>query len=162
MQQKLLDGLDLKQTKLHSKIATSQVELEKKTAELHKYETIHQDIEDRAERILRRYKWLIFVALNAQFGGLAYLVWDVESWDVMEPITYFIGFTVVLGTSAYHSLTKRDATYSNIWQRSLHKRMDRMYKAKNIDPKYREQLKDEIDSLERRINSLTRCVPIVK
>lgn len=79
---------------------------------------VTQNIESQ----LRRLTWLGFAGLNAQFGGLAYLVWDVHSWDVMEPITFFIGFAYAIGASVYFSMTKQDANYSNLYRRSFARR----------------------------------------
>ena len=93
MQKILTECLDVHETQLDAEIARSKIELEKLIGLKEKHEAIHDDIEAHAMRVLIRYKWLGFLTLNAQFGFLGYLVWGVESWDVMEPITYFIGFT---------------------------------------------------------------------
>ena len=76
---------------------------------------LYRNQESRLSRSVKRSMHLTkattFMALNAQFFFMAYLVWDVQSWDVMEPVTYFIGLTVVVGTSLYHTITKHVSLY---------------------------------------------------
>lgn len=68
-------------------------------------------METETQKLARQFpntgKWLVFTGISSFYGTLMYLVWDVYSWDVMEPITYFIGFTGILANSMYHSMTKR-------------------------------------------------------
>lgn len=45
--------------------------------------------------------------LSVQGGALAWLTWWVYSWDVMEPVTYFITYSTSMGALAYYILTKQ-------------------------------------------------------
>lgn len=55
-----------------------------------------KDLVDRT--VMRRFRviaWGGMAYLVTQVGTLAYLVWEVYSWDVMEPFTYFLGMAGV-------------------------------------------------------------------
>jgi hypothetical protein len=41
-----------------------------------------------AER--RTTTWAGLALMGVQFGALARLTWEEYSWDIMEPITYFV------------------------------------------------------------------------
>jgi len=44
--------------------------------------------------------------MSVQFGILARLTWWEYSWDIMEPVTYFVTYGTVMATYAYYVLTK--------------------------------------------------------
>ncbi|KAA0195982.1 hypothetical protein HAZT_HAZT004150 [Hyalella azteca] len=50
------------------------------------------------------YAGLGYMAL--QFGFLARLTWWEYSWDIMEPVTYFVTYGTAMACYAYYVLTK--------------------------------------------------------
>jgi hypothetical protein len=99
-------------------------------------------------------KWVALTGLTSFYGSLMYLVWDVYSWDVMEPITYFIGFTAVLGNSFYHSITKKDATYTNIWQKNFLKRLAAAQAERRFSATKVNELQQKIADVQRDVDLL--------
>ena len=45
--------------------------------------------------------------MGVQFGALARLTWWEYSWDIMEPITYFVTYGTSIAAFAYYVLTKQ-------------------------------------------------------
>lgn len=109
-----------------------------------------------ARRMPNVQKWVGLSSLTGFYGALMYCVWDVYSWDVMEPITYFIGFTAVLSSSFYHAITKKDPTYSNIWQKRYADRVAKLSKQRKYDPAELEKLQACVADLENDITLLSQ------
>lgn len=42
-----------------------------------------------------------------QFGILSRLTWCEYSWDIIEPVTYFIGYGTLMGMFAYYIVTRQ-------------------------------------------------------
>ncbi|CAH2220191.1 calcium uniporter regulatory subunit MCUb, mitochondrial isoform X2 [Pelobates cultripes] len=53
-----------------------------------------------------RLMWIGLALMSTQGGALAWLTWWVYSWDIMEPVTYFIGYGSAIAFYAYFVLTK--------------------------------------------------------
>ena len=116
-------ALDIQNTLVTTLRREKESELRALEAQLSKALAIEAEITKKAEKLLLKYKWLVFLGLNAQFGGMAYLVWDVLSWDVVEPLTYFMGLSAAIGVSLYHSMTRKDFSLTNLWDRMKDRRI---------------------------------------
>lgn len=58
---------------------------------------------------VRKGNWLAWAGLglmSVQFGILARLTWWEYSWDIMEPVTYFVTYGTAMAAYAYFVLTK--------------------------------------------------------
>lgn len=45
--------------------------------------------------------------MAVQFGFLARLTWWEYSWDIMEPVTYFVTYATSMACYAYFVLTRQ-------------------------------------------------------
>lgn len=50
--------------------------------------------------------WAGLGLMSVQFGILARLTWWEYSWDIMEPVTYFVTYGTAMAAYAYFVLTK--------------------------------------------------------
>ena len=121
--------------------------------------------------------WTGFVALCAQWGLMMRLTWYEYSWDVMEPIAYFLSFGTgtffffflfffflpepifypllagILGYSFY-VVTRRDYTYEALEGHTVTRRQLALYKRNKFDYVHYYNLKDTIKAVEEDIEKL--------
>jgi len=45
--------------------------------------------------------------MGTQFGFMARLTWWEYSWDVMEPVTYFVGYATAIAMFSYYVITRQ-------------------------------------------------------
>lgn len=78
------------------------------------FSQVREELSKKAER---RSTWLMWggVAYMAtQFGVLARLTWWEYSWDIMEPVTYFITYGTAIAMYAYFVLTRQVSSSSSL------------------------------------------------
>ncbi|KAK3864513.1 hypothetical protein Pcinc_029782 [Petrolisthes cinctipes] len=79
-----------------------------------------------AERRASILAWAGLGYMALQFGFLARLTWWEYSWDIMEPVTYFVTYGTAIGAYAYYVLTRTDFVLPEVRDRqfllSFHKR----------------------------------------
>jgi hypothetical protein len=68
------------------------------------------ECEAKAKQRTRMLTWLGLGAMGFQFGLLARLTWYEYSWDIMEPVTYFVTYGTSMCMYAYYVLSKKVST----------------------------------------------------
>ncbi|XP_074553874.1 calcium uniporter protein, mitochondrial-like [Halichoeres trimaculatus] len=122
--------------------------------ELTPLEKIKAQISHTAEFQSSRVIWTGLALLSVQGGALAWLTWWVYSWDVMEPVTYFITYGTSMGAFAYYVLTKQDYIYPEVKDRQfLHYFYKGAIKKKFNVNRYNE-LKSELAQVEEDLKRL--------
>uniref|UniRef100_A0A3Q3W2F9 Calcium uniporter protein n=1 Tax=Mola mola TaxID=94237 RepID=A0A3Q3W2F9_MOLML len=106
--------------------------------------------ESRASRAV----WTGLALLSVQGGALAWLTWWVYSWDVMEPVTYFITYATSIGAFAYYVLTKQDYVYPEAKDRQFLHYFYKTARKKNFNVAKYNELKDELAQVEEDLNRL--------
>lgn len=70
------------------------------------------ELYERAIRRTRVLSWAGLGLMGLQFGFLARLTWWEYSWDIMEPVTYFVTCGTAMAMYAYHVLTTQVGTFN--------------------------------------------------
>lgn len=65
------------------------------------------ELEATATRRTNLLTWAGLGLMSMQFGILARLTWWEYSWDIMEPVTYFVTYGTAIACYAYYVLTKQ-------------------------------------------------------
>ncbi|XP_072319640.1 calcium uniporter regulatory subunit MCUb, mitochondrial-like [Eucyclogobius newberryi] len=87
--------------------------------ELAPLEKMKAELSHKAEFHSSKALWTGMALLSVQGGALAWLTWWVYSWDVMEPVTYFITYATSMGAFSYYVLTKQDYLYAEAKDRQF-------------------------------------------
>jgi len=85
--------------------------------ELAPLEDIRAKIEDKARASTKRWGWFGIAAMGLQFGVLARLTWWEYSWDLMEPVTYFVTYGASIGMYLYYVMSHREYNYEVVADR---------------------------------------------
>ncbi|KAM0039769.1 putative calcium uniporter protein [Helianthus debilis subsp. tardiflorus] len=112
------------------------------TKELNEMEHWKSEIDDKAAKMVRRELW----------GGLGYLVlqtaafmrltfWEL-SWDVMEPICFYVTSLYFMIGYAYFIRTSREPSFESVFQSRFRAKQTKMMKMEGFDvKKYNELMK---------------------
>jgi hypothetical protein len=117
---------------------------------LSEYESLKKEYEqlqvkkERLEKKALAYanNWIVVcgVYLIIQGAVLARLVWWEFSWDIMEPITYFITFSTGIIGWIYFTIAKSEYTYSNLRDNLASRKRERLYRAHDFNMERYQQL----------------------
>jgi len=88
-----------------------------------------QSIDLVASRQTSVLTWVGLGLMSVQFFILARLTWWEYSWDIMEPVTYFVTYGTAMAVYAYYVLTKQ-VQVNQIYQQTL-EHLFRLYCYKN-------------------------------
>ncbi|KAF3429044.1 hypothetical protein E2986_04787 [Frieseomelitta varia] len=91
-------------------------ELEAVRLELEPLEQKLRELDATAERKANMFIWVCLVLMSIQFSGLARLTWWEYSWDIMEPVTYFVNYGTTMALFVYFVLTRQVANSSSVCQ----------------------------------------------
>ena len=68
-------------------------------------------LEQKAEKRVKVLSWVGLGLMGFQFGILARLTWWEYSWDIMEPVTYFVTYGTIMAMTAYYVVTRQVGQY---------------------------------------------------
>ncbi|XP_049576673.1 calcium uniporter protein, mitochondrial [Syngnathus scovelli] len=116
--------------------------------ELSPLEKMKAQLSHTAEMQTSRAVWTGLALLSVQGGALAWLTWWVYSWDVMEPVTYFVTYATSMGAFAYYVLTKEDYVYPGAKDRQFLQYFYKGASKKKFNVEKYNELKDELSQVE--------------
>ncbi|XP_030059343.1 calcium uniporter protein, mitochondrial [Microcaecilia unicolor] len=85
--------------------------LEDLKQQLEPLEKVRLEVNRKAEKRTTWVLWGGLAYMATQFGILARLTWWEYSWDIMEPVTYFITYGSAIAMYAYFVLTRQEYIY---------------------------------------------------
>lgn len=68
---------------------------------------VKEELAIKSKQHTNRMIWLGLGAMSVQLGIMARLTWFDYSWDIVEPISYFVSYAAVIGVYAYFVLTRK-------------------------------------------------------
>lgn len=122
--------------------------------ELSPLEKMKADLSGKADFQTSRALYVGLALLSVQGGALAWLTWWVYSWDVMEPVTYFITYSTSMGAFTYYILTKQDYVYPDVQDRQFLRYFYKGARKKRFNVEKYNELKDELAQVEEDLRRL--------
>ncbi|XP_069878548.1 calcium uniporter regulatory subunit MCUb, mitochondrial [Dipodomys merriami] len=121
--------------------------------QLRPLEQVKASIEAQSEARTSSLLWAGLALLSVQGGALAWLTWWVYSWDIMEPVTYFLTFANSMVFFAYFITTRQNYTYTSMRSRQFLQFFHKKSQQKHFDVEKYNRLKEDLakatESLDR-------------
>ncbi|KAI3384465.1 hypothetical protein SNEBB_003200 [Seison nebaliae] len=122
--------------------------LEELKSEVAPMDSACKELHRKSRKFTNRIVWLFMGVMAFQTGLLARLTWWEYSWDIVEPVTYFVTYGGLMSAYAYYLLTKSDYVYDSAGDRIYLGHFHRLISKTTLDIKKYNELKDEIFQLE--------------
>ncbi|XP_071754058.1 calcium uniporter protein, mitochondrial isoform X1 [Centroberyx gerrardi] len=122
--------------------------LEDLNSQLRPLEKVKDELSKKAERRTTWVLWGGMAYMATQFGILARLTWWEYSWDIMEPVTYFITYGTAMAMYAYFVLTRQEYIYPDARDRQYLLFFHKGVKRTRFDIEKYNKLKDDIAEVE--------------
>lgn len=92
--------------------------------------------------------------MSIQFGILARLTWWEYSWDIMEPVTYFVTYGTAMAGYAYYCVTKQEYILEDVRDRQYLIAMHKKAKKQGLDLLQYNSLRRQIVEIEEDLRRL--------
>lgn len=129
-------------------------QIEELKAQLAPLEKKREDLVTAAERRTSILTWAGLGYMALQFGFLARLTWWEYSWDIMEPVTYFVTYGTAIGAYAYYVVTKQDFVLPDVRDRQFLLSFHKKAKKLGMDVSHYNDLKNQLAELESDLRRL--------
>ncbi|XP_029452453.1 calcium uniporter regulatory subunit MCUb, mitochondrial isoform X2 [Rhinatrema bivittatum] len=152
---------------VHSLYATLHLEdhqLQKERQLLQKLDSLKEELQPlehvkaglvrTADAKSTRLLWVGLALMSTQGGALAWLTWWVYSWDIMEPVTYFITYGSAMAFYAYFVLTRQDYVYPDVKDRQFLHYFYRKARKQHFDVDRYNKLKEDLAEAEENLRRL--------
>ncbi|XP_055912421.1 calcium uniporter protein, mitochondrial [Eupeodes corollae] len=127
-------------------------ELESKLEELkHQLSPLEERKTELSAEASRRANFMTWAGLgfmSVQFGILARLTWWEYSWDIMEPVTYFVTYGTAMAAYAYFCTTNTEYNFPEVKDRQFLLTLHKRAKKKRFDIEEYNLLKRKIADIE--------------
>ena len=113
---------------------------------------IKRECDQLAHRGAQRVAQGGFAGLIGWWAMVYYLTFQTNlGWDVMEPVTYLVGLSGIMGGYMWFLYHNREVSYRSALNFTVSRRQDQLYKAKGFDIQNWEMLVEEGNRLRREI-----------
>ncbi|XP_072051348.1 calcium uniporter protein, mitochondrial-like [Amphiura filiformis] len=129
-------------------------QLENLQEELEPLEKLRKELNMRAQKKSNYVVWGGLAYMGLQFGFLARLTWWEYSWDIVEPITYFVTYGAGIFFYMYFVLTRQEFLYPDAQDRVYLTNFHKFAKKKKLDVEKYNEIRDRMNQIEKDIQRL--------
>lgn len=101
--------------------------------ELEKLQIIKSDIDKRADDLVRKELWAGLGLIMAQTIGFFRLTFWELSWDVMEPICFYVTSTYFMAGYAFFLRTSKEPSFEGFYKSRFETKQKRLIKMLDFD-----------------------------
>ena len=131
--------------------------LRKKAREIDAMADIKQECDEIAHRAAKRVAMAGGAGLVAWWALVFELTFNTDlGWDVMEPVTYLVGLTTIIGGYGWFLVHNRQVSYRSAMNITISRRQQKLYDEKGFDVKKWEDLIDEGNMLRKEIKAVAQ------
>ncbi|CAK3880017.1 related to COQ2-para-hydroxybenzoate--polyprenyltransferase [Lecanosticta acicola] len=113
---------------------------------------VKRECDELAHRGAKMVARMGFAGLLSWWGVVYYLTFRTDlGWDVMEPVTYLVGLSGLIGGYMWFLYHNREVSYRSAMHYTVSRRQDALYKAKGFNLPQWEMLIEEGNRLRREI-----------
>lgn len=91
------------------------------------------EIDKKADSLVRRELWLGLAYLVVQTAGFMRLTFWELSWDVMEPICFYVTSIYFMACYAFFLRTSKEPSFEGFFQSRFSSKQKRLMKLRNFD-----------------------------
>lgn len=129
--------------------------LRRMSSQIEELAGIKRECDEVAHRSAHRLAQGGFAALAGWWGVVYYVTFQTEwGWDLVEPVTYLVGLTTIMGGYLWFMYISRDLSYKAAMNVTVSKRQNALYETRGFDMHRWEQLVGEANSLRREIKTI--------
>ena len=92
--------------------------------------------------------------MGFQFGFLARLVWWDYSWDIMEPVTYFVTYGTAIVMYCYFVCVKSEYNFESARDRWNLRSFHKIARRKGLDTERYSAIAEQINEIEENLKQL--------
>ncbi|KAK6435382.1 hypothetical protein LTR95_008434 [Oleoguttula sp. CCFEE 5521] len=113
---------------------------------------VKKQSDDLAQKAAKRVAQGGFAGLIGWWGVVYYLTFKTDlGWDVMEPVTYLVGLSGLIGGYMWFLYHNREVSYRSAMNFTVSRRQSQLYEQKGFDVAKWEMLVEEGNRLRREI-----------
>ncbi|KAM0270272.1 hypothetical protein ACHAQH_009479 [Verticillium albo-atrum] len=128
------------------------VRLRKMSRRIESQAKIKSDCDELAHKAVHRIAQGGFAMLLGWWGTVYYVTFHTDAgWDLVEPVTYLVGLTTIMGGYMWFLYVSRELSYKAAMKVTLSKRQEALYAARGFNYEKWESLVDEANALRREI-----------
>lgn len=159
-----LSDLKVLVAKLYENLNVSEFQLQQERLLLDRLHLIKEQLEpleqkkhelmSLSDRRTSMLSWLGLGLMGMQFGVLARLTWWEYSWDIMEPVTYFITYGTTMAMYAYFVVTRQDYNLPEVRDRQFLISFYKFARRQGMDVARYNRLRQEMSQIEEDLRRL--------
>ncbi|KAH7083183.1 hypothetical protein BKA63DRAFT_561368 [Paraphoma chrysanthemicola] len=116
---------------------------------------IKKECDQLAHKAAQRVAGAGFMGVVGWWGVVYYLTFQTElGWDVMEPVTYLVGLSTLIGGYMWFLYHNREVSYRSAMNFTISRRQQKLYQSKNFDLRKWEVLIDDGNTLRKEIKAV--------